>query len=102
MIKQFNNDPANEFGMAEFMKPGSIWMLLRDKDFSYHREISSFDRLEKGTYILILHYSAKLHDHLIKFLCGKNIYSCCISRGSLRNVFGLFCEATQEYNTDLD
>lgn len=102
MIRQFSGDPANEFGMAAFLKPGSVWVLLRSREFSLHRDYSSFDYFEKGTCILILHYSAKMRDHLIKFLCGKSIYSCCIPRGSLRNELGLLAEATQNYQTELD
>lgn len=101
MIRQFNNDPANEFGMAQFMKPGSIWVLLHGGSFSHKKEPASFEYLEKGSCVMILDYDAKINDHLLQFLCGKNIYSCSIPRGRLRNFFGLLSKATQKYETNL-
>lgn len=111
-IKTFDDDTGGEFKIGAALTPGSVWVLRKPKwltrtrrdehyDF-YSRPEPEADLLEAGTIVMVLRYSSKLHDHLLTVLSGRHMYSTCISRGDLRGWIGLLCEATQDYDLDLD
>ena len=118
IAKIFNKDSSSEKHMADFMKTGSLWVTLKNSSYDRCIENEMFsedyattwtwyirerhgnknDHIPSGSIVMILEYKAKFHDHLIKFLCGKNIYKACIARGYLGQLFALVSESSQNYN----